>query len=177
MAVHYPLAPEAIEQFRQVAMQMEALRTKVEQVYGMFHDSLHGWQLMSQVLEGAIQQNIAAGMTRERALQSRLTRGAGEPFDGNALHQSTIGERMAACARAGQNEIALSNLCVVSIYSFWEHETRIQIANTLQIDENDVKSDLFGDLRTMRNVILHAGGIIDQRASSMKLLKWFQPGD
>jgi hypothetical protein len=45
------------------------------------------------------------------------------------------------------------------------------------MDKDNVQSDLFGDINKMRNVILHASGIMDQRARSMKVLKWFSVGD
>lgn len=173
--------PEAIQQFMRDGSEMkktvDALLVHVEQSYGLFHDCVQGLHRMSELFEGLIQQEIARGMPREQALISRLIHGKGTPEDGQALHMSTLGERLVACAKGGQNEVALSNLCLISIYSFWEDRARKEIANALGLETSAVQSDLFGDIGKMRNVILHANGVMDERARSLKVLKWFSPGD
>ncbi|CTP86301.1 hypothetical protein XTPLMG728_1172 [Xanthomonas translucens pv. poae] len=177
----YLPTPEAIQQFMQDGIEMkksvDALLSHAEQTYGLFHDSAQGWRRLSDLFESLVQQEMAKGMPREQALKSPLIHGKGEPGSGEALHFSNLGERLAACAHGGQNEITLSNLCLISIYSFWEDRTRNEIAKTLGMDKDNVQSDLFGDINKMRNVILHASGIMDQRARSMKVLKWFSVGD
>lgn len=154
---------------------VDALIAHAEQIYGLFHDAAQGWQRMSELYEGLVQQEISRGMPREQAIKSQLVHGKGSPESGQPLHLSTLGERLSACAKGGQNEATLSNLCVISIYSFWEDRTRKEIGKTLGVDI--VNSDLFGDIGKMRNAILHAGGVMDERARSIKVLTWFKAGD
>lgn len=178
MRVHRPLAPTAIQQFMDVRGHIGKLVAHVEDVYGMFHDAIQGWGKLKDLYEDCVAQEMARGLPRERALQSQLIHGKGNPdVDGEALHMSTLGERIEACSTAGANEFTLSNLCLVSIYSHWEDRTRGDIAKTLEIDKNNVQSDMFGDIAKMRNAVLHAGGVMDGRARSLKVLKWYQPGD
>lgn len=177
---HSP-TPTAIQRFLADGIEMkksvDALLEHAEQTFGLFHDSAQGWRRMSEVFEGLVNQEMARGMPREQALNSSLIHGDGNPEDGKALHLSTLSDRISACKPGGQNEITLSNLCLISIYSYWEDRTRMEIAKALGIDGSAVQSDLFGDIAKMRNVILHTGGIMDSRARSLKILKWFQFGE
>lgn len=174
-------SPEAIQQFMRDGIEMkkavDALLTHVEESYGLFHDCVQGLHRMSEVFEGLVQQEMARGMPREQALKSRLIHGKDSPTGGEALHMSTLEDRLAACETGGRNEISLSNLCIISIYTFWEDRTRREIAKALGLDSSGVLSDLFGDIAKMRNVILHAGGVMDERARTLKVLKWFSPGE
>jgi hypothetical protein len=173
---------DAIRQFQRDALRMkpfvDALVAHAEAAYGLFHDSAQGWKQLATVIETEIEKLVATGKTREEVLDFGLVHGTDHPQKGGVpLHRSTIRERLAACAPGGSNEIALSNLTTISIYAFWEDRTRGEIAGALGIDKNAVQSDLFGDIAKMRNIILHAGGVMDQRARAMKVLKWFSLGD
>jgi hypothetical protein len=171
----------SVNQFIRDALVMkkgvDALLEHVEQTYGLFHDAAQGWHRLTELFESMISHEIARGLSRERALKSPLVHGKGTPENGVVLHQSTLGDRLSACAAGGQNEITLSNLCLISIYSFWEDRTREEIAKALGIEVASVQSDLFGDISKFRNIILHAGGIMDERARSLRVLKWFSIGD
>lgn len=172
----------AIQKFQRDGLQMHkavaSLLAHAEQSYGLFRDSTVGWHKVSELLENAAAAHQAEGLTREQVLRTPLVHGKGTPErDGIVLHKSTMGDRLAACAEGGQNEITLSNLTLISIYAFWEDRTRGEIAKALGIDKDSVESDLFGDMAKLRNIILHAGGVMDQRARSLRLLRWFVPGD
>ena len=179
--MNQPLSQAAIAQFMRDGIEMkkaiDVLLVHVEQTYGLFHDSVQGWHRLSELFEGLVKQEMAKGMPREQALKSTLIHGKGTPEVGEALHLSTLGDRLNACASGGQNEITLSNLCLISIYSHWEDRARNEIAKALRIDGNSVQSDLFGDIAKMRNAILHAGGVIGASARALKVLKWFSSGD
>src|SRR6202012_4534258 len=95
------------------------------------------------------------------------------PEAGTELHRSTLGESLERVAPHGPNERFLGNMCLVSIFSFWEHRTRSLIASALLIPDASVKSNLFGDIRYLRHCLLHCGGIADNRVAGAKVLKWF----
>ncbi len=90
----------------------------------------------------------------------------------------------------GQNYLLLGNLCVVSAYSYWEEYLRIEIGIAIGVlrkgsknsDEvrkilnQHVKSDFWGDMRYLRNSIVHNNGIACSDMSKCKFIKWFKPG-
>ena len=129
---------------------VDALLEHVEQTYGLFHDAAQGWVRLIDLFESLVAEQVDKGLPRERVLGFPLIHGKGHPSDGVVLHRSTIGERIAACQQGGQNEVTLSNLCLISIYSFWEDKTRKHIANALGLEKEAVQSDLFGDIAKFR---------------------------
>jgi hypothetical protein len=165
-------------QFLEMKKASDVLLAHVEATYGLFHDATRGWQYFSIALEKMIESEMARGMPREQALKSILIHGQGVPnVDAVFQHESTLGDRLGQCKPRGPNEIFLGNMCVVSIYSFWEDRTRGEIATALGIEKNNVKSGLFADLAKFRHVILHAGGRADNAFKKIEVLRWFEPGD
>lgn len=89
----------------------------------------------------------------------------------------------------GQNYLLLGNLCVVSAYSYWEEYLRIEIGIAIGVLKNGskdskevrkilnkyVKSDFWGDMRYLRNSIVHNNGIACSDMSKCKFIKWFKP--
>ena len=64
------------------------------------------------------------------------------------------------------------------IYNYWEDHYRQQIAEALGHDsKNDLKAPIFGDLRHLRNSILHHRGIALAELEGCELLRWFHEGD
>jgi hypothetical protein len=59
----------------------------------------------------------------------------------------------------GINQRQLSYSVIVFIYTYWEDEIRPRLAKAAGKDDNNVKSDIMGDLRCIRNSILHTKGV------------------
>jgi len=90
----------------------------------------------------------------------------------------------------GQNCLLLGNLCIVSAYSYWEEYLRIEIGIAIgvlgkgsknseevrKILNQHVKSDFWGDMKHLRNSIIHNNGIACSDMSKCKVIKWFKPG-
>lgn len=68
-------------------------------------------------------------------------------------------------------------MCVVALYTFWELRSRHRISESLEIPLNNVRSDLFGDLRWLRHAILHKRGRASGEVEKAKVLIWFKTGD
>lgn len=91
----------------------------------------------------------------------------------------------------GTNYFLLGNQCVVSAYSYWEEYLRIEIGKATGVldqsaencDETriilnkHVVSDFWGDMRHLRNSILHKNGIASSEIYRCKIFKWFKPGE
>lgn len=91
----------------------------------------------------------------------------------------------------GQNSLILAANCVVALYSYWEEYLRIEIGiakgaldhgatnndATRKILNQHVVSDIWGDLRHLRNSIAHNNGVAYSKITSCKIVKCFKPGD
>ena len=62
-------------------------------------------------------------------------------------------------SQAGINQRQLSYSVIVFIYTYWEDEIRPRLAKSAGIDKNDVTCEIMGDLRCIRNSVLHTKGI------------------
>ncbi len=91
----------------------------------------------------------------------------------------------------GKNFMLLGAQCVVSAYSYWEEYLRIEIGKANGVLEQDAKnceetrnilnkhvvSDFWGDMRLLRNSIIHRNGIANSDITKCNIFKWFKPGD
>ena len=59
----------------------------------------------------------------------------------------------------GINQRQLSYSVIVFIYTYWEDEIRPRLAKVAGEDKKSVTSDIMGDLRCIRNSILHTKGV------------------
>ncbi|MBR0756146.1 hypothetical protein JQ604_28560 [Bradyrhizobium jicamae] len=67
---------------------------------------------------------------------------------------------IAANAEAGFNEQQICWSIIVFLFTRWDEDIRPQIAAIRGVTANDVKVDALGDLRILRNSIVHNQGII-----------------
>jgi hypothetical protein len=114
-----------------------------------------------------------------------------EPFCGSEYHRVTQGEAKARNSLNGSNYVTLGQLCVVSLYDYWNEYLRKEyvIAKGLlernEVDSEIVKTklrehasfDLWGDLRAIRNAIIHNRSIATPEVAKCKWLRWFNEGD
>ena len=67
-----------------------------------------------------------------------------------------VADVVAAFEEAGKFERLYARAFVVFVYQTWEHAVRPSMAAALQIaNVNDIKSDLMGELRCLRNWLIH----------------------
>lgn len=62
------------------------------------------------------------------------------------------------------------------IYSLWDEEYREKIATELGEDTNNIMCDVVGDIRLLRNFIIHHKAIADERVNKLKVLTWVSEG-
>lgn len=138
-------------------------------VFGVFIDSRYGYQL---------QQKKIIKDAEDQGWDSPMYYGDG-PEDSVSVvdHTATRGERIARNAREGDNCRFIGNMCLVYIYSFWEHQYRQAIAEFLGLEDGKIALDIFGDIRLYRHSIIHTRGIATEEIEKCKVLKWFLEGD
>ena len=107
--------------------------------------------------------------------------GLGDPNLGMQPHGKIKASTLSDYAKqgTGQAEIALSQQWLLAVYAKWELTHRKSLAGVLGVpDENHVMSDLYGDLRLLRNDVAHNGGYVkDTTAAKLKVLTRFAAGD
>lgn len=78
-------------------------------------------------------------------------------------------EYIAANSESGSNEQQHSQAVLIFLFTYWEDAIRPRLAASKGVEPQDIRSDIMGDLRVLRNVILHAKGIM--RPDKLKELK------
>ena len=91
----------------------------------------------------------------------------------------------------GKNYFILGANCIVALYSYWEEYLRIEIGiamgvlrkgatntdKTRAVLNQYVVSDIWGDIRLLRNSIVHKDGVASSDMGKCKIIKCFAPGD
>lgn len=66
-----------------------------------------------------------------------------------------IGEFKDRIKKNGHDTKLVSNLCLVAIYQLWVDEYRAKISEEMGLKKNDLLIDIFGDLRIIRQAVIH----------------------
>ena len=78
----------------------------------------------------------------------------------------------------GQNHRYIGNMCVVTIYHYWEDHYRGKLAKEMNLEhKNCIFSELFGDIAALRRGIIHNGGKADNKIPRRVGKTWFQKED
>ncbi|HEY1932775.1 MAG TPA: hypothetical protein VGG99_12235 [Acetobacteraceae bacterium] len=93
------------------------------------------------------------------------------------LHESTQADMKARNRKGGHNERAMSRVLLTTIYQFWEDRYRGLFASEIGSKKDEVTSDFFGDIRYIRNAIVHHRNVATVEVNKCKVLKLFTPGD
>jgi len=107
--------------------------------------------------------------------------------DPNNIELKTIasikqGELIQALRRGGDFEIQNCHAFVVFIFHLWDEYYRPRIAKAMGLEQSkQLKSDLFGDVRLLRNAIIHNQAILTEseygRLRSLSGLEELSPGE
>ena len=66
----------------------------------------------------------------------------------------------------------------MSIYQFWEDQYRQDIAAALdKAEKNELRVPVMGDLRYLRQSIIHNSGIAVSDVERCEVLRWFRRGE
>jgi hypothetical protein len=83
-----------------------------------------------------------------------------------------VQDYLAANAPGGSNEEQHARAVLVFLFTFWDDEIRERLAKAQGIAASEIQADSLGDLRRLRNAILHAKGIL--RADDYSALRRLQ---
>ncbi len=87
-----------------------------------------------------------------------------DPTKPDAIHNRIIRASyyIEANSEGGPNSQQLSQAVLIFLFTYWEDEIRPRLASAKNAKLQDIRSEIMGDLRILRNVILHAKGILRQ---------------
>jgi len=165
---------------------LDDFRGIVDNIVGTYFDARRGFYLLveehhriqKETLE-SLKKTDPEKATREYLDATWTMYGTGNPNEGTPeiFHTTTQRELRDRNLPAGRNAKFLGNICVATIYQFWEDHYRERIASVFDVEKTEVRSDLFGDLRLLRNSIIHNSSIAITDIEKCKVLKWFRKGD
>ncbi len=79
---------------------------------------------------------------------------------------------VATNSETGFNERQVCWAIIVFLFAYWDEEIRPKIARVRGVKPNDIKLDVFGDLRILRQNIIHEGGNLSAKEyKKLKLMK------
>ena len=173
--------------------------SKIEALHTLYLDSIAGYSVLHERLS-AHQENIRSILGEHEYATAEFQDTCSIVYenlsakDFSPVSMSPVmkqGDMKNRVKDDGQNTLLLGSQCVVSAYSYWEEYLRIEIGKAIGVLPQDaernetsrdilnqhVTSDLWGDIRHIRNSIVHNDGIADSEIAKCKLLRWFSPGD
>ena len=83
-------------------------------------------------------------------------------------------EYLARNAIFGRNEQQYIKAVLIFVFTYWEDEIRERLAKAKGVEKNTIISNIMGDLRVLRNVILHSKSIMkSDKYKELKVLREF----
>lgn len=164
-----------------LAETLQEFLSVVDGIFGVYLDSTHGFMLNREEIkrsqdESVINKDLPIAELDNKPLTYNV--GFSKEPGSYSLHECTQKEFKARNQRNGINFIIQANLCVTQIYSYWEDYYREKVAEHLNKNhKNEIKSDIFGDLRILRISILHKQSIAISEIVDCKVIKWFKHDD
>ncbi len=126
------------------------LVAEINALYGLYLDATAGFAANVKMITDAQRQT---GQTDEDHFFFQFGPTVNPP---NALlHQTTYGAFKGRNEETGRNYTLLARFLIVSLYELWETGYRGDIAKAAGVQKNELPVPVFGDLRRLRNGVLH----------------------
>jgi hypothetical protein len=152
----------------------------VDEIFGFYLDSVTGYNYLLEQFTSS-QQKLATrlGYSIEYLDTLSFSYGHGDPNlpDSHVFHDTTQGEFKSRIQKNGPSYYQIAQLCLSQIYQYWEDHYREQVAESLNLGKNEIKVDIFGDLRLIRNSIIHNRGYAMSEIVKCKKITWLKPGE
>ncbi|MGD0577956.1 MAG: hypothetical protein ABSC08_03410 [Bryobacteraceae bacterium] len=152
---------------------------EVNALYGHYIDSTLGFGVLSERFT-VMQQSSPVYASDPDPDSHTLHFGKGDPNEPTSYvqHSVPIAEFKRRNAPGGSNHVRAGQLHIILIYAFWESRYRASIADALGIKADDLKVPIMGDLRRLRNDIVHCVAVVQREtAAKLEVLTQFREGD
>ncbi|MDA3789727.1 MAG: hypothetical protein PF503_14685 [Desulfobacula sp.] len=130
---------------------------------GVYMNSISGFSGAKMLMERQTARVLRAQSQKKNARGDQVVthQSFEDPQSPDVIHSRivTAGKFIEENAPAGINQRQLSYSVIVFIYAYWEAGIRPRLAKAARKDEKNITSDIIGDLRCIRNSILHTKGV------------------
>jgi hypothetical protein len=89
------------------------------------------------------------------------------------LHRTRLHDIIARNSPGGSNWVFLALMCVVGLYQIWDEHFRGALAQAMGMKSDELRADIFGELRHLRNSIIHRQGYASAEVAQAKLTRAF----
>jgi hypothetical protein len=109
----------------------------------------------------------------------RIFIGSGPPGQVGPFGVRHMSEVLNDVAKGGPVETTLGQQWLVSVFTAWEHNFRRRLATAHGVDESQITAPVLGDLRHLRNDVVHHHGIAtaENTGKCLVLRHWVAVGD
>ncbi len=152
---------------------------------GLYADACAGFSENSRVIK--LQKARVQTAARSKEARAKAAAGLGmvyvshsDPSQPDVIHHNIVRVKdfLIRNEKSGSNEQLICQAIISFIFAYWEEGLRYKLAKIAEIPKNEVASDVFGDLRILRHVILHDRSILSpSEFSKLKILKFFEAGE
>lgn len=151
-----------------------ACATDLVTIYALFCDTIRGFGVNADTMELHLSRNPSDQQAEGREFYGSSVRSSNY-LRLHALCSVTHSEFIENNRLGGLNHVLAAQQFVTNLYARWEHYHRIQIASALGMKcANELKVDIIGEIRELRNDILHHHGIIqNQTITKLRILAPF----
>ncbi|MBD2612334.1 MAG: hypothetical protein RMY62_023595 [Nostoc sp. ZfuVER08] len=102
----------------------------------------------------------------------KLFIGSGHPDEAKPHSQIRMRDALLYSEKDGVFSDTIAKSIIVAIYSEWDEMYRQKIADEVGVEAKNLASDLMGDLRHVRNWIVHNKSVVDKNHKKIKILPW-----
>ena len=158
----------------------------LDSIYGIYLDATIGFHLIESQYLVTQQKDVARLRKTNPEIASleyldscAMIFGRGNPNSSDAveLHRCTQGEHKARIRKDGKNHSFIANMCLTSVYQYWEDHYRGELAKSVEKNKSEIKAPIMGDIRRLRVSIIHNRGIAVSDIEKCEILKWFKQGE
>jgi hypothetical protein len=144
--------------------------------YGALRDDIPRWKLRCQ------EAWTIVGMKFDEDIWAEISGFLSDPPP-HGLHSDlpgfaqTIEQYEARNRENGRNELLAGNYLVITLYQYWDASWRNRVGDAWKVDVKSVQAEFWGDLRLIRNRLLHDGRADKNMVKRCTRFRWFKAED
>ena len=136
----------------------------INQQVGVYMDAIAGFAGHYARVERQVCRVLRKSKPKNSDEQPVVWASYEDPSKPDVIHNRIIraNDYLSSNSVDGSNTQQHSQAVLVFLFTYWDDEIRPRLAKSMNVKVSEIKSDIMGDLRIIRNVILHSKGITRQ---------------
>lgn len=171
-----------MKNFRLFHLLSEELEEYLKNLQGLFVDSLLGYSLISKALEQEKDflkrvlpddpEITSEEFQDQISFSHEQLSGENIPTTGLFFHKK--GEVKVRVKKGGHNEHYIGFVIIVALYAYWDEYFREKVAQAYEKEKKECTHDFWGDLRLLRNAVVHKNKETADKFRNESKIKFFQ---